>query len=235
MNDNNVEEDQSWRSSPDAMVWATKFAEYLETYGLDPKDPGTMVVWFANAMAASDRHAAKERAEVYESSEGFGDLDHAVLAQNVPVVVYKDGKKYVVGHAEIRDTADGLNATVELNEVLSAAPASPTSVDMGFVGPVLRANPYDPAIFGPGASQDGLKIINEIDRNARAYGWEIGQGRQLTTFMPAINPKNPFLQSDWRDPLYKDLPDCADIECGFHYEHKHGVACHRTCTVCQGY
>lgn len=39
--------------------------------------------------------------------------------------------------------------------------------------------------------------IQEMDRNARAYGWEIGRGQAIG---PEIDttPGNPFLDPDWR-------------------------------------
>ncbi len=53
-----------WHDSPDAMVWAEKFVEILKREraagnpGADPEDPGFMVTWFANAMAAQERSLA---------------------------------------------------------------------------------------------------------------------------------------------------------------------------------
>jgi len=38
----------------------------------------------------------------------------------------------------------------------------------------------------------------EIDRQARAYGWEIGRGRSMDEKIDA-SPDNPFLDPDWRD------------------------------------
>lgn len=43
--------------------------------------------------------------------------------------------------------------------------------------------------------------IEEIDRNARAYGWEIGQGAVLSHGMVQVTDGNPFIQSNWRDQI----------------------------------
>lgn len=40
-------------------------------------------------------------------------------------------------------------------------------------------------------------MLEEVDRNARAYGWEIGRGRALTEVVD-YSPDNPFLDPDWR-------------------------------------
>lgn len=40
-------------------------------------------------------------------------------------------------------------------------------------------------------------IIDNIDRNARAYGWEIGRGHTLTATITSHEP-NPFHDPDWR-------------------------------------
>lgn len=39
--------------------------------------------------------------------------------------------------------------------------------------------------------------MQEIDRNARAYGWEIGRGRALSQIID-MTPGNPFADPDWR-------------------------------------
>ena len=40
----------------------------------------------------------------------------------------------------------------------------------------------------------------EIDRNARAYGWEVGRGRSMTEALTS-SPDNPFLLKHWRTKL----------------------------------
>lgn len=39
--------------------------------------------------------------------------------------------------------------------------------------------------------------IEELDRNARAYGWEIGRGQPIGPQIETT-PDNPFLNPDWR-------------------------------------
>lgn len=42
---------------------------------------------------------------------------------------------------------------------------------------------------------------DEIDRNARAYGWEIGKGHPLVEQIEKMQPDNPFLNKNWRENL----------------------------------
>lgn len=42
--------------------------------------------------------------------------------------------------------------------------------------------------------------LEEMDRNARAYGWEIGQGAKIDHMVDA-SEENPFLDVNWRDQL----------------------------------
>lgn len=41
-------------------------------------------------------------------------------------------------------------------------------------------------------------IDEEIDRNARAYGFEIGRGHPLAEKLEKTSPDNPFLDKNWR-------------------------------------
>ena len=43
-----------------------------------------------------------------------------------------------------------------------------------------------------------LDALPEIDRNARAYGWEVRNGHPLTEKIESTSPDNPFMDSDWR-------------------------------------
>jgi hypothetical protein len=43
-----------------------------------------------------------------------------------------------------------------------------------------------------------IEELEEIDRNARAYGYEIGKGKRLVRVMEDISQDNPFLDPDWR-------------------------------------
>jgi hypothetical protein len=42
----------------------------------------------------------------------------------------------------------------------------------------------------------------EMDRNARAYGWEIGHGKPLAAVIE-FSEDNPFLDPTWRDLVTK--------------------------------
>lgn len=44
-------------------------------------------------------------------------------------------------------------------------------------------------------------IDEEADRNARAYGYEIGKGRPLVAILGEISEDNPFINPDWRDTI----------------------------------
>ena len=41
----------------------------------------------------------------------------------------------------------------------------------------------------------------EIDRNARAFGWEVGRGQPIATILRKISDNNPFMDPDWRDNI----------------------------------
>lgn len=42
--------------------------------------------------------------------------------------------------------------------------------------------------------------VEEIDRVARAYGFEIGRGQQIAEIIE-VGEDNPFLKQDWRDRI----------------------------------
>jgi hypothetical protein len=44
----------------------------------------------------------------------------------------------------------------------------------------------------------------EVDRNARAYGFEIGRGKPLTKHMVGLSMDKPFLDPNWRDNIVKE-------------------------------
>jgi hypothetical protein len=43
--------------------------------------------------------------------------------------------------------------------------------------------------------------LEEIDRNARAYGFEVGRGRPLNEQIASLAADNPFLNRDWRNAV----------------------------------
>ncbi len=44
----------------------------------------------------------------------------------------------------------------------------------------------------------GEARLREIDRNARAYGWEVGKWGVLAEHI-VYSPDNPFIDPNWRD------------------------------------
>ena len=59
-------------------------------------------------------------------------------------------------------------------------------------------------------------VLDELDRNARAYGFEVGRGRVIRPNMKA-SVDNPFLHQDWRDLNKKpegeqDVPDVPSTD-----------------------
>lgn len=51
------------------------------------------------------------------------------------------------------------------------------------------------------AQSPGVKPEEEIDRNARAYGFEVGKGHPLTEVIEQTSPDNPFMNPDWRQSV----------------------------------
>lgn len=45
--------------------------------------------------------------------------------------------------------------------------------------------------------------VEEIDRNARAYGWSVGMGAPMAATIHD-NTDNPFLDPRWRDHIIDD-------------------------------
>ena len=46
-------------------------------------------------------------------------------------------------------------------------------------------------------------MLDEMDRNARAYGWEIGRGREVVTNVE-FSDDNPFKDPNWRDNMKEE-------------------------------
>lgn len=43
--------------------------------------------------------------------------------------------------------------------------------------------------------------LAEVDRNARAFGWEAAKRGTLFTKFDELSPENPFLDPNWRDQI----------------------------------
>lgn len=41
-------------------------------------------------------------------------------------------------------------------------------------------------------------LLEEMDRNARAFGWEIGNGKSIDDVIESTS-ENPFLDPNWRE------------------------------------
>jgi hypothetical protein len=59
--------------------------------------------------------------------------------------------------------------------------------------------------------RERAKKTAEIDRNARAYGWEVGRGHPLAERIESTDPSNPFLAPDW----HKNVGCCTCYPGGF--------------------
>jgi len=44
--------------------------------------------------------------------------------------------------------------------------------------------------------------LEEMDRNARSYGWEVGHGQQLASKIENISEENPFQDPEWRQRVF---------------------------------
>lgn len=47
-------------------------------------------------------------------------------------------------------------------------------------------------------------VLEELDRAARAYGFEIGRGHPLTEKLTSISPDNPFMDRKWKSKIKKE-------------------------------
>lgn len=48
--------------------------------------------------------------------------------------------------------------------------------------------------------------VDEEDRNARAYGFEVGRGAKLATRIESLSEDNPFMDPNWRDMILAEAP-----------------------------
>ena len=76
----------------------------------------------------------------------------------------------------------------------------------------MKANPFlEPHKFGLTTHQVDMlaPLMDEADRNARAYGWEIGHGSPLVPILD-FSPENPFTDPNWRDNVRSDVGEAED-------------------------
>lgn len=72
---------------------------------------------------------------------------------------------------------------------------------------MTKANPFlEPHKFGLTTHQVDMlaPLVDEMDRNARAYGWEIGHGQPLVRELE-FSPENPFINPNWRDDVIESV------------------------------
>ena len=65
--------------------------------------------------------------------------------------------------------------------------------------------------------------IREIDRNARAYGFEIGRGRLVLGEVVTTSPDNPFLDPDWASNVVPGLVTDGYHTFGELYDHRRAL------------
>lgn len=73
--------------------------------------------------------------------------------------------------------------------------------EMAFVSKPIHAESRRRGAIHPSAIAP--EDIEEIDRSARSYGWEIGHGHPLTERIEATSPDNPFRDANWRERVGK--------------------------------
>jgi hypothetical protein len=127
-----------------------------------------------------------------------------VAKNEVPVVIYtKDGGREVIGKAEVEMTGDGIFCAMVIDEDLNGILAVKSPLERRYLHAPLTTKPTAPGLDNAAFSVDVEQTILEIDRCARAYGWEIGNGQYMMHKIVAVTPGNPFLLPNWRD-MVKD-------------------------------
>jgi hypothetical protein len=61
--------------------------------------------------------------------------------------------------------------------------------------------------------------LNEIDRNARAYGFEIGRGHPFVETLNELSDDNPFLDVNWRSTVEQVASDEDPVQHKNIFEH----------------
>lgn len=75
-------------------------------------------------------------------------------------------------------------------------PEDVESVDVASDEPIRHTSKDIPTDFSVGPMT--VEKIEAIDRNARAYGYEVGKGANLAQVIHTLSDDNPFLDKDWR-------------------------------------
>lgn len=98
------------------------------------------------------------------------------MGKIVPLVVYLDGERKIIGDADVLEdgTASFIVRDADIVEKLHN----------------IEHNAFSIVSFGD---------MEEADRCARAYGYEIGKGRSLAEHLVEVSDDNPFMYRDWKD------------------------------------
>ena len=67
-------------------------------------------------------------------------------------------------------------------------------------------DPIIPPSFVDTLSNSDLALLNQMARNARAYGWEVGRGAPLSKIIDSTEG-NPFLDNEWIKHLDEDAEE----------------------------
>lgn len=102
------------------------------------------------------------------------------MENSVPLVIYRDGDRVVIGEA-----------TVSSDGVIKGHIKDAMSLDAVGIG-------LQPAAFSIAWTPDD---IDEIDRCARAYGYEVGRRDISPPSQLETLPDNPFLDPKWREHI----------------------------------
>jgi hypothetical protein len=92
---------------------------------------------------------------------------------------------------------DSAELTTALNKLIEA---KDSAVRAGIRDSTGRAGsvPRPQTVVEPPVFEVGRDVSREIDRNARAYGFEIGRGQAIAENLVS-SPDNSFLDLDWAD------------------------------------
>lgn len=130
-------------------------------------------------------------------------------SSKVPVVMYENGKRFEVGTAEV--VLEGKNIAI-MAEVLPAYSEwmLPKQFEVS-LSEVMEHNGSfnlkNMVMHGPDSDEGKIILamtsdttdLDEVDRCARAYGWEVGRGRTLVQGEIGLSEDNPFRSSHWKD------------------------------------
>jgi len=102
------------------------------------------------------------------------------------------------------DMTTDQNIRLEAVRIVASRTSMDEPIDFGFL--VAQAAVVAKYIM---KGVDGENVIGipadhleEMDRNARAYGWEVGHGQTLASRIEHISEENPFQDPEWRHRVF---------------------------------